>query len=91
MQVLRLEVLQGGLAEYGSLPLCWRVRVEASTGGGGVGGGNGESEADRLWEGTVLGCCTLDFLARTEEGWSEDRCFSRDRICRQTGGQMKIC
>ena len=90
MQVLRLEVLQGGVAEYGSLSLCWRVRVEAFRGGGGMGEGNGESDADRLWDGAVLGGCTLVFLTRTEEGSSEDRCFSRDRICRQTGGKMKI-
>lgn len=87
MQVLRLEVLRGGLAEYGSPSLCWRVKVEASIGGGGVGGGSGESEADRLWVGAVVGCGTLDFLTWTEEGWSEDTCFSRHRICRETGGR----
>lgn len=38
MQELRLEGLRTGLAEYGSPSLCWRVSVEASTGGGGVGG-----------------------------------------------------
>ncbi len=86
MQVLRLEVLRRGLAEYGSPSLCWRVKVEASIGGGGVGGGSGESEADRLWEGAAVGCGTLDFLTWTEEGWSEDTCFSRDRIYRRTGG-----
>lgn len=82
MQVLRLEVLRRGLAEYGSPSLCWRVRVEASIGGGGVGGGSsGESDADRLWEeGATVGCGALDFLTWTEEGWSEDTCFSRDRI-----------
>lgn len=66
MQVLRLELLRRGLAEYGSPSLCWRVRVEASMGGGGVGGGSGESEADRLAAG--CGCGTLDFLTRTDEG-----------------------
>lgn len=80
MRVLRFEILRRGLAEYGSPSLCWRVRVEASIGGGGVGGGSGESEADCLWEGAVFGCGTLDFLTWTEEGWSEDTCFSRDRI-----------
>ena len=86
MQVLRLEVLRRGLAEYGSPSRCWRVRVDASMGGGGVGGGSGESEADRLWEGAGGGGGTLDFLTWTEEGWSEDTCFSRDRIYRETGG-----
>lgn len=76
MQVLRLDILRGGVAEYGSPSLCWRVSVEASKGGGGVGGGNGESEMDFL---------TLDFLTWTEEGWSEDTCLSRDRICKETG------
>lgn len=86
MQALRLEVLRGGLAEYGSPSRCWRVRVEASMGGGGVDEGRGESETDRLWQGAVGGCGTLDFLTRTDEGWSEDTCFSRDRIYRKTGG-----
>lgn len=85
MQVLRLETLRRGLAEYGSPSLCWRVKVEAFKGGGGVGGGNGESETDRLWKGAVAGCGALDFLTWTEEGWSEDTCFSRDRICGKTG------
>lgn len=86
MQVLRLETLRRGLAEYGSPSLCWRVKVEAFKGGGGVGGGKGESETDRLWKGAVAGCGTLDFLTWTEEGRSEDTCFSRDRICGKTGG-----
>lgn len=80
MQVLRLEMLRRGLAEYGSPSLCWRVRVEASIGCGGVGGGSGKSEVDCLWEGAVADCGTLDFLTWTEEGWFEDTCFSRDRI-----------
>lgn len=78
MQVLRLELLRSGLAEYGSPSLCWRLRVEVSIGGGGVGGGSGES--DCLWEGAEGGCGTLDFLTWTEDGWSEDTCFSKDRI-----------
>lgn len=80
IQVLSLEGLRRGLAEYGSPSLC--CRVEASTGGG----GSGESEADDLWEGAVVVCGTLDFLTWTEEGWSEDTCFSKDRIYRKTGG-----
>lgn len=52
--------------------------MEASIGGGGVGGGSGES--DCLWEGAEGGCGTLDFLTWTEDGWSEDTCFSKDRI-----------
>lgn len=88
MQLLRLDMLRRGLAEYGSPSLCWRVRVEAFIGGGGVGGGSGESECDRLWVGAAgVGCGTLDFLTWTEEGWSEDICFSRDRIYRRTGGR----
>ncbi len=83
MQVLRLEVLRRGLAEYGSPSLCRRVRVEAFLGGGGVGGGSGDSEADRLWVGAGFGCGTLDFLTWTEDGWSEDTCFSRDKIYRE--------
>lgn len=83
MQVLRLEVLRRGLAEYGSPSLCWRVRVEASIGGGGVNEGSGDSEIDCLSEGVVVvGCGTLDFLTRTVEGWSEDPCFSNNRILR---------
>ena len=85
MQELRLEVLRRGLAEYGSPSLCWRVRVEASIGGGGVGEGSGDSDIDVLREGAVADCGTLDFLTRTEEGWSEDPCFSRDRIYSKTG------
>lgn len=78
--MLRLEVLRRGLAEYGSPSLCWRVKVEASIGGGGVGDGTGDSEIAVLREGAVADCGTLDFLTRTEEGWSEVPCFSRDRI-----------
>lgn len=90
MQVLRLEMLRRGLAEYGSPSLCCRVRVEASIGGGGVGGGSGESEVEGLLEGAVVAWGTLDFLTWTEEGWSEDICFSRDRIYRRTGGQVQV-
>lgn len=79
-----MEVLRRGLAEYGSPSLCWRVRVEASIGGGGVGGGSGESEADRLLEEAVFGSGTLDFLTWTEEGRSEETCFSRERIYGET-------
>lgn len=90
MQMLRLEVLRRGLAEYGSPSLCWRVRVEASIGGGGVGEGSGDSEVGGLWEGAVVGCGTLDFLTRTEEGWSEDPCFSSNRIYSKTGGCYRV-
>lgn len=85
MQVLRLDILRGGVAEYGSPSRCWRVSVEASKGGGGVGGGSGESEMDFLREEAADGCGTLDFLTWTEEGWSEDTCLSRDRICKEIG------
>lgn len=55
--------------------------MEASIGGD-VGEGSGESVLDCLWGGAAVGCETLDALTWTEEGWSEDTCFSRDRILR---------
>lgn len=55
--------------------------MEASIGGD-VGEGSGESVLDCLWGGAAVGCETLDALTWTEEGWSEDTCFSRDRIYR---------
>lgn len=64
--------------------------MEASIGGGGVGGGSGESEVEGLLEGTVVGCGTLKFLTWTEEGWSEDTCFCRDRIYRKTEGHVQL-
>lgn len=84
MQVFRLEMLLRGLAEYGSPSVQWRLSVEAAMTGGGVGGGRVESEeADSLWE-----WAELDFLTVTEEGWSEDPCFSRDRICKETRSRV---
>lgn len=83
MKAPRLEVLRRGLPEYGSPSRCCRVRVEASMGGGGgvgVGAGSGDAEAERLLACAVAGWGTLDFLTRTAEGWSEETCFSRDRI-----------
>lgn len=74
-------MLRRGLAEYGSPSFWGRVRVETSIGGGGVG--SGDSEAERLGEVAAAGgggCGTLDFLTWTEDGWSEDTCFSRERI-----------
>lgn len=68
LEMLRLDVLRRGLAEYGSPSLCWRVKVEASMGGGGVGGGSRDSEVDRVFETAGSGCGALDFLTRTEEG-----------------------
>lgn len=86
MLILRVDTLRGGVAEYGSPSFCcWRVKVEAFSGGcgwgGGVGGGSGESETDCLKDEAAVGCGTLDFLTWTEEGWSEETCFSRDRTC----------
>lgn len=84
MLMLRLDTLRRGVAEYGSPSLCWRVKVEASSGGGGVGcgggvgGGSGESERDCLTDETGVGCGALDFRTWTDEGWSEETCFSRD-------------
>lgn len=85
MLMHRVDTLRGGVAEYGSPSLCWRVKVEAFSGGcgwgGGVGGGSGESEADCLKDEAAVGCGALDFLTWTEEGWSEETCFCRDRSC----------
>ena len=90
MQVLRLEVLRRGLAEYGSPSWCCRVRVEACVGCGGVGGSSRESETDSLREGAAAGCGKLDFLTWTNDGRSEDTCFSRDRTYRHTGRQHQV-
>lgn len=61
-------------------------------GGGGVGGGSGESETERLGEAAAAGggCATLDFLTWTEDGWSEDTCFSRERIYGNTRRQKEF-
>lgn len=85
MPAFRSDALRWGLAAYGSPSLSLGATVEASVGCGGVGGGSVESEADGLREEAAGGCGTLDFLTWTEEGWSEDTCFSRDRIYGKTG------
>lgn len=85
-------MLRRGLAEYGSPSFRGRRRPDRSIGGGGVGGGSGESETERLGEAAAAGggCATLDFLTWTEDGSSEDTCFSRERIYGNTKGQKEF-
>lgn len=90
MQVLRLVVLWRGLAEYGSPSGSWRVSVEAWMGCRDAEEGGGDSDGDRLREGTETVCGTLDFLTWTDEGRSEDTCFSRERICRDKLSLLEI-
>lgn len=54
--------------------------MEASIGCECVGGGSGESEADGLRDEAGGARGTPDLLTWTEEGWSGDTCFSKDRI-----------
>lgn len=56
--------------------------MEAWTGCGGVAEGGGDSDGDKLREGTEAGCGTLDFLTWTDDGRSDDTCFSKERIYR---------
>lgn len=57
-----------------------------------MGGGSGESETERLGEAAAAGGggATLDFRTWTEDGWSEDTCFSRERIYGNTRRQKEF-